>query len=100
MSLSDEVLCMVHAFSDVDRRKAVRELAARVKATETELITNASIRYDAVQTLLKIVWLYSGHKVDSRGPIGLLLDAITILEPQTAQLIHEGIDWADLIEES
>jgi hypothetical protein len=36
---SEEVLCIVHAFDDQERKDAVRELAARVKATETALAT-------------------------------------------------------------
>jgi hypothetical protein len=36
---SEDVLRIVHAFDDQERKDAVRELAARVKATETALAT-------------------------------------------------------------
>ena len=49
--------------------------------------------------LLHCLWLYSGYPVKSRGPTGLMLDAIEKLDPEIAGRIREGEVVSDLLEE-
>ncbi len=53
--------------------------------------------HNAVQALVRAVWLYAGYNVGSRGPIGCLIEAIELLEPRTAAKIRSGDagdDWS------
>jgi len=44
----------------------------------------------AVDKLLHLLHLYTGHKVDSRGPYGLILDTIEELNPKVAKGLRNG----------
>jgi len=52
---------------------------------------------DAAQDLLECLWLYPNYRVDSRGPYGLILDAIEKLDPETAKKLREGENVADFV---
>lgn len=51
----------------------------------------------AVQHLLKCLYLYSGHRVDSRGASSLILDAIRELDADTAERLVEGVEPVELL---
>jgi len=52
---------------------------------------------DAAQDLLRCLWLYPNYRVDSRGPYGLILDAIEKLDPEVAKKLREGEDPGDFV---
>jgi hypothetical protein len=49
MTLSEEILTIVHAFSDEGRKNAVRDLARRVQALESSIDDARSDLVDAVR---------------------------------------------------
>lgn len=53
---------------------------------------------DTVIKLIDCIWLYSGYNVESRGPYGLILDAIEDLDPETAERLRNG-ELSDVVEE-
>jgi len=44
---------------------------------------------DTVKKLVTCLWLYPNYRVDSRGPYGLILDAIEDLNPKIAKRLKE-----------
>lgn len=57
--------------------------------------------HEAVQHLIMAMYLYAGYRVQARGPRGCLVDAIELLEPETARRIRDGEtkdDWSDLVD--
>lgn len=58
-----------------------------------------SAKYNnTVIKLIDCIWLHSSYSVDSRGPYGLILDAIEGLDPETAKRLRNG-ELSDIIEE-
>lgn len=55
-------------------------------------------RRGAAEKLIKILWLYPNYRVDSRCPMGLLVDAIDALAPDLAERLRAGEDPSDLID--
>lgn len=54
--------------------------------------------HQAVQHLLTALWLYPHQKLEDRGPMGLLLDALTLLAPEVACALEDGIEACVLID--
>lgn len=60
--------------------------------------TDPNAAHQAAQMILKTFWLYDGYRVDSRGPQGLLLDALDLLDPSLAQRYRDGEAAGDLLD--
>ncbi len=52
--------------------------------------------YSAAQDLLKMMWLYPGFNVKTRGPIGCLHDALRKLDPDRQERLENGEEPEDL----
>lgn len=54
---------------------------------------------DTIAKLVACLYLYPNYRVDSRGPYGLILDAIEDLDPEVAKRLKEG-DLLELYKEA
>lgn len=59
---------------------------------------DVSDHHRAAQAILRCFYLYNHYRVDSRGPSGLLLDALEVLDPAAAQRFRDGTDAGDLLD--
>jgi len=55
-------------------------------------------KHEVAEHLFMCLWLYPNYEVGSRGPVGLLLDALDTLHPALAGKIREGEDLGELRE--
>lgn len=76
------------------QEKLIKELQRQLKAETSE----GKEYNDTVIKLIDCIWLYGGHRVDSRGPYGLILDAIQGLDPETAERLRNG-ELSEIVEE-
>lgn len=77
------------------------DLMLDAKETRSETALPSVDVHGAVQALVRAMWLYQGYRVDSRGPVGCLIEAIEKLEPETARKIRDGEagdDWDKVYE--
>lgn len=44
------------------------------------------------ELLVRMLWLYPGYRVDSRGPAGCIMDALDIVAPDVAAEIRDSVD--------
>lgn len=52
-----------------------------------------------VQKLLFAMHIYSGYKVESRGPSGCIFDSIRCLSPATHEKLVAGVDPGDMLDD-
>lgn len=51
-------------------------------------------RDKAAECLVRALWIYAGHKIDSRGPLGCIMDALRAIAPEVAAEICATDAWA------
>lgn len=64
--------------------------ASQTSATSGRVTTARADR--AAEALVRMLWLYPNYRVDSRGPSGLILDALNEIAPDVAKEIREGAE--------
>lgn len=69
-----------------------------VKKPKDASLTKDDAHY-VVQRLLFAMHIYSGYKIDSRGPSGCIFDAIQRLDPKIHAKLVKGVDPGDLMDE-
>lgn len=52
---------------------------------------------EAARRLLTAFYLYSGYRLDSRGPSGCIMDALKLLHPKAHKMMADGEDAADVL---
>lgn len=52
----------------------------------------------AAEKVVKAIYLYGNYRVDSRGPYGMLVDALKDLHPQAAEAVMDGTDLREVID--
>lgn len=71
---------------------ADREPAQAVDAVDEAAASSAQQADEAVHKMLSVMSLYSGYEVRTRGPLGLLLDAIQDLRPEVREFLEASCD--------
>ena len=66
----------------------VERVVRRVLAESTPLVDEQRDRI--AECLVRIFYLYNGHRVDSRGPSGCIVDALNIVAPGVMDEIRES----------
>jgi hypothetical protein len=65
-------------------------------ATDDAAMAPLTDKQAVAAKLFDCLWLYGNYEVDSRGPRGLLLDAIEALAPELAEPLRDGEDLSDI----
>jgi hypothetical protein len=64
----------------------IRKLSKRVEALEGK----QKKAKDAAECLVRCLYLYGGYNVNSRGPLGCIMDALEIIAPDVADDIKKN----------
>lgn len=62
---------------------AIADLLKRVRILEGEREKSN----EAAECLVRCLYLYNGHRTDSRGPLGCIMDALKIIAPD----VHDDV---------
>lgn len=83
-----------HTFCPVGRRPLdVKVLTAPTAPVKRE----GPDPHEAARSLLTILYLYPGYKVDSRGPGGLLMSALATLHPQAHAMLQDMVEAGEVL---
>jgi hypothetical protein len=66
---------------------------AKAEALREAAVVAESGAHRAARLIATVPYLYSGYEVGSRGPIGLILDALAILHPEARAAFDDTHDW-------
>lgn len=71
--------------------------AVGVKVYSGARVSQPDAVREAAERLLTLLYLYPNYRVDSRGPSGLVVDALDVLAPDLADRLREGEAPQDLL---
>lgn len=92
----EEILALAHEpVRAQDPWEVVARIGEMAEAALGRRTLSMSRAHGAIQKLVQMAVLYRGYLVKSRGPLGLIIDAIEILDPETGGRIKRFSDWED-----